>query len=92
MPGGPKIVLEPSLTQAQQLLVLLDSETDKAVPIEDLADSLGAKRMDLFKAWVIRPLQERRLIRYDDETSTVILSPTGAAEADAIAAQLRKVI
>jgi hypothetical protein len=92
VPGGPKIVLEPSLTQAQQLLVLLDSETDTAVPIEDLADSIGAKRMDHFKARVIKPLQDRRLIRYDEETSTVILSPKGAAEADAIAARLKKVI
>jgi len=92
VPGGPKIVLDSSLTHAQQLLVLLDSETDTAVPIEDLFDSVGAKRMDHFKARVIKPLQDRRLIRYDEETRTVILSPKGAAEADEIAAKLRKVV
>jgi hypothetical protein len=48
--------------------------------------------MDHFKARVIKPLQDRRMIRYDDETRTVILSPKGAAEADALAARLRKVV
>ena len=77
-PGGPKIVLDPSLTQAQQVLLRLDSETEAAIPIEDLADSVSAKRMDHFKARVIKPLQD--------------LAKGGAAEADALAARLRKVV
>ncbi len=89
-PGGRKRVLDPSLTQADQALVLLYSDIESAIPIEDLADWVGAKRPDLFRARVVQRLHDKRLIEFDDESRTVILSPTGAAAAEAVIGRMRK--
>jgi hypothetical protein len=82
VPGGRKRVLDPSMTQAEQALVLLYSDIETAIPVEDLADWIGAKRPDLFRSRVVLPLHDKRLVEFDAETRTVILSPKGADAAE----------
>jgi hypothetical protein len=91
VPGGRKRVLDTTLSQADQALVLLYSDIDTAIPVEDLADWVGTKRPDLFKARVVNRLHERRLVEFDDETRTIILSPTGKAAAEVILQRMQKV-
>jgi hypothetical protein len=83
-PGGKKRVLDVSLKQSDQVLVLLYNDIDTAIPIEDLATWVGVTRIDLFRARVVARLHERRLVEWDDETQTVMLSPSGAEAAEAI--------
>jgi hypothetical protein len=89
VPGGRKRVLDPSLSQADQTLVLLYSDIETAIPVEDLADWVGTKRPDHFRARAIAGLQQKRLVEFDEETRTVILSPTGADAAEGILAKKR---
>lgn len=91
-PGGRKRVLDPSLSYADQTLLLLYSDVDTAVPVEDLADWVGAKRKDLFLSRVIRGLHANRLVEFDDESRTVILSPSGAGAAEAVIGRLKGIV
>ncbi len=84
VPGGRKRVLDPSLSQADQALVLMYEDVETAVLVEDLADWVGARRLDHFKERIVRPLHKKALIHFDSETQTVILSPTGAAAAEVV--------
>jgi hypothetical protein len=88
-PGGRKRVLDPSLTQADQALVLLYGDTETAIPVEDLADWVGVKRLDTFRSRVVLPLHDKRLIEFDSESRTVILSPTGVEVAEAVLRRVR---
>ncbi len=88
-PGGRKRVLDPSLTQADQALVLLYSDIETAIPVEDLADWVGTKRPDTFRSRVVLPLHARRFIEFDTESRTVILSPIGADAAETIIRRVR---
>jgi hypothetical protein len=90
VPGGRKRVLDATLSQADQALVLLYGDIDTAIPVEDLADWVGTKRPDLFKTRVVNRLHERRLVEFDDETRTVILSPTGKVAAEVILQRMQK--
>jgi hypothetical protein len=83
-PGGKKRVLDPLLKQSEQALVLLYNDVETAVPIEDLASWVGAKRVDLFRVRVVVPLHDRRLVEWDQESRTVILSPSGVEAAEAV--------
>lgn len=82
-PGGKKRVLDPSLSQADQALILMYHDIDTAIPVEDIADWIGNKRHD-FRSRVLAPLHRQRLIELDDDTQTVILSPSGKGAAEAI--------
>jgi hypothetical protein len=82
--AGRKRVLRADLTRKQQVLVILYSEPEEAVPAEDLCVWLEAPRMDLFKARVLQPMHAARLIEYDRETETVVLLPPGLAEAETL--------
>jgi hypothetical protein len=52
------------------------------VAVEDLFFWIEHPRMDNFRAQVLRPLHRERLLEYDRETETVVLSPTGAQRVD----------
>jgi hypothetical protein len=89
VPGGKRRVLDASLSQADQALVLLYSHPEKAVPVEDLADWVGAARLDDFKRRALATLRQRRFVEFDQETGTVILSPSGSGAAEVIVRRLR---
>jgi hypothetical protein len=83
-------VLDPSLTYREQTLLLLYTEKEP-VPVEDLFAWIEHPRMDNFRTQVLRPLHRDRLIEYDRETETAVLSPTGAERVDEqIVPKLRK--
>lgn len=75
--AGRKRVLRKGLTAKQQTLLLLYGEVSPAVPIEDLFEWTEYSRLDHFKARVLSPLHEDRLLEWDRETETAILSPIG---------------
>jgi hypothetical protein len=86
--GGVKRVLNPTLTNAEQVLVLLYGEQETAVPIEDLASWIEVPRLSNFRLRVIEPMHKLRLIEYDRATQTVVLSPTGIGRAEAVLQRL----
>jgi hypothetical protein len=86
--GGKKRILRPELSRTQQVLLLLYSEQEAAVPAEDLASWVEAPRLSDFRRDVLRPLHRRRLIEFDEDTDTATLSPTGSEEAEHILADL----
>jgi hypothetical protein len=77
--GGKKRILDPSMKHREQVLVLLYSDPDTAIPVEDLFDWVEHPRMDNFKRDILTPLHSGRLIEHDQETATVVLSPRGSA-------------
>jgi hypothetical protein len=80
--AGVKRVLDPSLTTREQVLVLLYADPEAAVPVEDLLRWVEYSRMNDFRAKVLAPLHDSRLIEFDRETNTVLLSPRGAKETE----------
>ena len=46
------------------------------VPVEDLFAWIEHPRMDNFRTHVLRPLHSERLIEYDRDTATAVLSQT----------------
>jgi hypothetical protein len=83
-------VLDPSLNYREQTLLLLYAEQGP-VAVEDLLAWIEHPRMDNFRTQVLLPLHRARLIEYDRETETAVLSPTGAERVDEqIVPKLRK--
>lgn len=88
--ANAKRVLDSSLNYREQTLLLLYAE-ETPVPVEDLAAWIEHPRMSNFKTHVLSPLHRERLIEYDRETQTAVLSPTGAGRVDEeIIPRLRK--
>jgi hypothetical protein len=81
--SGIKRVLNPKMAIADQTLVLLYSDVDEVVLSEDLCDWTEASNFSNFRR-TLRALHSRRLIEYNEETETVILSPTGKSAAEAL--------
>lgn len=75
--GGKMRVLNSSLSYSDQVLLLLHSSEDSAVPCEDLADWIEHPRIRDFRSKVVAPLHQRRLIEWDRDTDMVSLSPLG---------------
>jgi hypothetical protein len=80
--AGVKRVLDPSLTAREQVLVLLYSDPETAVPVEDLFAWIEYGRLDHFRTSVLTPLHRARLVEFDKDTNTVLLSPRGATETE----------
>jgi hypothetical protein len=72
------------LSRTEQTLALLYSEAGAAIPAEDLAAWVEAPRMSDFRKDVLKPLHRKRLIEFDVETNTALLSPTGVPAAEEI--------
>jgi hypothetical protein len=86
--AGKKRVLDPNLTRSEQVLLLLYSEPDFAVPLEDVFAWVEAPRLPQFVERIIDPLHERRMLEFDRDSRTVILLPPGEAAAEKILANL----
>lgn len=80
--AGKKRVLMKGLNYKAQTMLLLYSEVNEAVLIEDLFDWTEYSRMDNFRLNVLAPLHRDRLIEWDRETNTATLSPLGIAEVE----------
>lgn len=81
--AGKKRVLKQGLTYKEQTLLLLYSELSEAVPIEDLFEWTEYSRFASFKVRVLSPLHKGRLIEWDKDTDTALLSPSGIREVEA---------
>ena len=80
--AGKKRVLRTNLDYKSQTLLLLYSQLDEAVLIEDLFEWTEYSRFDNFKDRVLAPLHKERLIEWDRETNAAIISPTGIAKVE----------
>jgi hypothetical protein len=76
--AGKKRVLKEGLTVSDQLLLVLYSTKDGAVLIEDLCDWVEYSNPHVFRNQVVKKLHKKRLLEYDVDTATVLLSPKGA--------------
>lgn len=74
-----KRVLKDGLKFREQSLLLLYSSGDSTVLLEDLCAWVEYASVPLFKRDVIRKLHRTRLLEFDEESCTVVLSPKGAA-------------
>jgi hypothetical protein len=75
--GGRRRVLTAGLNYRAQTLLLLYHEMQTAMPAEDLFQWTEHSNFSVYKRDVLRPLHRARLVEYDPETETVILSPLG---------------
>jgi hypothetical protein len=82
--GGKKRILDPSMNYREQVLALLYSDPDTALPVEELLDWIEHPRMQNFKRDILVPLHRKRLIEFDRETATAVISPLGAEAAEAL--------
>lgn len=80
--NGKQRVLTPGLSVKDQVLMLLHSTTETALPAEDLCDWVEYTSLSDFRRRVLRSLHADRLIEFDEETQTVVLSPSGVSEVE----------
>lgn len=73
--GNRKRVLNPSLTYAEQTLLLLAGEFPQGVRDQTLWEWTGHSHLPTYKKDVLRPLHKKRLIEYSDSFCTAL--PTG---------------
>jgi hypothetical protein len=81
---GKKRLLRTGLEYQPQTLLLLYADPEAAVPVEDLFEWVEHPSLTDFRRRVLEPLHRRRLIEYDRETESVILSPSGILEIEAL--------
>lgn len=81
---GRKRVLKAGLEYREQVLLLLYSDADTAIPSEDLQEWVEHPRAADFRSRVLGPLHRGRLVEYDRESETVLISPTGIVEAEGL--------
>lgn len=79
---GKKRVLKKGLSYKDQTLLLLYSEVDEAVLVEDLFEWTEYARLADFRRAVLAKLHSERLVEWDRDTETVILSPLGILEVE----------
>jgi hypothetical protein len=75
--AGKKRVLRKGMDYKSQALLLLYSEIGSAVLVEDLFEWTEYSRINDFRRRVLIPLHRERLIEWDKDTDTALLSPTG---------------
>ncbi|MEL7024142.1 MAG: hypothetical protein AAGL69_10380 [Pseudomonadota bacterium] len=80
--AGKRRVLRNDLGYKEQTLLLIYTDVEEAVLIEDLFEWTEYSRMDNYKTRILKPLHDKRLIDWDKETDTVVISPTGVAEVE----------
>jgi hypothetical protein len=80
--AGKKRVLKPDLSAQEKTLLLLYSETDLAILVEDLCDWVEYSNLAVFKSNVLNILHKKKFIEYDRSNGVVYLSPLGAIYTD----------
>lgn len=79
---GKKRVLDPNLNFRSQTLLLLYSDIETVVLAEDLFEWTEYSGLSDYRSKVLRPLHRQRLIEYDRETDSAVISPTGIAKVE----------
>ena len=82
--NNKKRVLKKGLSYKEQVLILVYSDTDNAVALEDLFEWTEYSSMSMFKTSVLIVLHKEKLIEYDQEFDFIHLSPLGIQEAEKI--------
>lgn len=75
--AGKKRVLRDGLKSKDEALLLLYSTKDTAVLVEDLVDWVEYSNAHVFKAKVLAILHSERLIEWDRDSDSLMLSPKG---------------
>jgi hypothetical protein len=75
--GGKRRVLNTKLPYADQVLLVLHGCEDSAVLSEDMAEWIEHPRLSDFRNKVLAPLHSKRMIEWDRETDTIVISPLG---------------
>jgi len=76
--AGKKRVLDTSLSHKDKTLLLLYTQTDVGVPIEDLFEWTEHTHFSNYRRDVLSGLHSRRLIEWDRDTDIAIISPLGS--------------
>lgn len=80
--AGKKRVLRGGLDFKQKVLLFCYQEPESAVLSEDLFSWVEYSHLPMFKKSVLTPLHKSRMIEYDRDTETVIISPLGIREVE----------
>jgi hypothetical protein len=75
--GSKRRVLRPNLDYKSQTLLLLYSDVEEAVLIEDLFEWVEYSNFQDYKRYVLAQLHKDRLIEWDRDVDSATLSPTG---------------
>ncbi|MBI3934759.1 MAG: hypothetical protein HY316_08695 [Acidobacteria bacterium] len=75
--AGKKRVLKEGLKAKDQALLLLYSNQNSAVLLEDLCEWVEYFNPAIFKGAIIRKLHKQRFLEFDKDSESVILSPKG---------------
>jgi hypothetical protein len=75
--GGKKRVLKEGLKAKDEVLLLLYSDQTSGVLLEDLCDWVEYSNPRVFKSKVIAVLHKGRLLEFDKDSESVVLSPKG---------------
>jgi hypothetical protein len=81
--AGKKRVLKEGLKAKGQALLLLYSSQDSAVLLEDLCEWVEYSNPAMFRSVVIRDLHKQRLLEFDKDSESIILSPKGVQYVEA---------
>lgn len=76
--AGKKRVLKPELSAQEKTLLLLYSETDLGILVEDLCEWIEYTNLAQFKSKVLNVLHKKKFIEFDKQDGVVYLSPLGA--------------
>lgn len=76
--AGKMRVLRDGLKAKDEALLLLYSNQNSTVLLEDLCDWIEYSNPAVFKNRIVRGLHKQRLLEFDEESESVILSPKGA--------------
>ena len=89
VPGGQiQRVLNPSLSVADQTLLLLHANRDW-VDEDKLFESVEYNRRDNYRSKVLRPLHTKRLLEFDASRKRVLATPLGTKRAETILLKIK---
>jgi len=80
--GGKKRILREGLSYRDQTLLLLYAEGNIFISVKDIFDWVEYSRLDNFRARILKPLHQIRLIEWNKDKDTVTISPTGIKEVE----------
>jgi hypothetical protein len=82
--GGKKRILNKSLNYKQKTLVLIYSEIENGVYVNDLFDWVEHSHLTNFKRDVLKQLHKEKLIEFDNYNDIVYISPLGIKEVETV--------
>ncbi len=85
--GGKRRVLRVGLSYSNQVLLLLHGCESSVVLSEDLADWIEHPRIRDFRTKVLAKLHSQRMVEWDQESDSVLLSPLGVKHVEDVVLQ-----